>query len=261
MAAPAVAANPRGRFEWHDLLTTDPKAAQRFYTQLVGWGTKAWQGPTPYTVWTTGDKGVGGVMSLPPDAVRGGVGPHWLAHIATPDVDATVKQATSLGARVLVPPTDIPTVGRYAVLADPQGASFAVYTGAGGWPGHEGEAAVHEFSWHELATSDPVAAFEFYQALFGWVKSQAMDMGPDGMYQMFDREGIMLGGFYRAPAQQGSPAWLHYIRVDDVDRAAKQIPAAGGRVTRGPMEVPGGSRIVIGVDPQGAPFALHSKAD
>ena len=89
----------------------------------------------------------------------------------------TVKQAVDLGARVLVPPTDIPTVGRFAVLADPHGAVFAVFTPDVEAPGHEGEAQLREFSWHELATHDYPAAFRFYERLFGWEKSDAMDMG------------------------------------------------------------------------------------
>ncbi len=256
--ATAVDTKVRGRFEWHDLMTTDPAAAQKFYAPLVGWGTMAWQGGAPYTMWMNGDKAVGGVVSLPADAVNRGVAPHWLAYIATPDVDATTRQATSLGATVLVPPADIPTVGRYAVLADPQGATFALFTAATDWPGHDGPALEREFSWRELATSDPEAALKFYQTLFGWVNSQAMDMGPAGKYYIFDRDEVMLGGIYRAPPEQPTPAWLHYIHVESVDQAAKKIPAAGGRVTRPPMDVPGGSRILNAVDPQGAHFALHS---
>lgn len=249
---------PRGRFVWFDLMTPDPSKAVEFYTKVVGWGTTAWEGPTPYTMWTNSSMPIGGVMALPSG---GGSAAHWLAYISTPDTDATVKQAESLGARTLSAPRDIPTVGRFAVLADPQGAAFAVFTPAAQAPGHEGPAEVGEFSWHELATREAPAAFRFYQQLFGWEKTTAMDMGEAGTYQMYGRNGLELGGVYNKPAEMpGPPAWTHYIRVDDIKRAEEATKANGGQVVNGPMEVPGGDWIFMAIDPQGAPFAIHAKA-
>jgi predicted enzyme related to lactoylglutathione lyase len=261
-AATAVTAPPRGRFVWHDLATTDIPGAVSFYTSLVGWGTAPFQGgAAPYTMWSAGDTMLGGLMPLPADAAKSGATPHWLAYVAVPNVDDTAKLASGLGATVMVPPTDIPTVGRFTMLRDPQGASFAAFTALNVWPGHDGQPLVREFSWHELGTADGSAAFAFYQALFGWVKTDSMDMGPDGIYQMFGREGVTLGGVYSVKGDAARhPAWLHYIRVPDVDRAAQAIPGLGGRVVRPPMDVPGGSRILQGIDPQGATFALHSTA-
>ena len=249
--------NPRGRFVWFDLMTTDPAKAIDFYTNLTGWGTTEWEGPTKYTMWTNSSVPLGGVMSLP-NGVSGP--PHWLAYISTPDVDATVKQATGLGAKSLVPPTDIPTVGRYAVLSDPQGAAFAAFTSSSHTPGHDGEPQVGEFSWHELATHDQPAAFRFYEKLFGWEKTSAMDMGPAGVYQMYGRAGVPMGGMFNKPAEMpGPPSWLHYIRVDDVNRAVEATKARGGQIINGPMEVPGGDWIAQGMDPQGGMFAVHAK--
>ncbi len=185
---------------------------------------------------------------------------HWLPYVAVPDVDATVRHATSLGARTYVPPTDI-VVGRFAVLADPQGAIFAIYKSVGETPGHDGNAKVAEFSWHELMTSDPSAAWDFYHALFGWDKRSAMDMGPQGVYQMFGRAGIDLGGIYSPPPDAPMPShWMCYVRVPSVDKAVALIEKLGGRVVHGPMEVPRGSRIAMCIDPQGAAFAVHSVA-
>jgi predicted enzyme related to lactoylglutathione lyase len=247
---------PRGRFVWFDLMTTDPSKAVEFYTKVIGWGTTVWEGPTPYTMWTNSSMPLGGVMKLPENAGP----PHWLAYISTPDTDATVKQAESLGAKVLVQPTDIPTVGRFAVLADPQGAAFAVFTSSSQAPGHEGQAQVGEFSWHELATREAPAALRFYQQLFGWEKTSAVDMGEAGSYQMYGRNGVELGGVYNKPAEMpGPPAWAHYIMVDDINRTAEATKANGGQILHGPVEVPGGDLIFMGVDPQGAAFAVHAK--
>jgi uncharacterized protein len=250
-------AKPRGRFVWYDLMTSDPAAARDFYSKVTGWGTAQWEGPMPYTMWTVNTVPIGGIMQLPPDA---GAPPHWLAYISSPDTDATVKEATDLGAKTRVAPNDIPTVGRFAVMSDPQGAVFAVFTPSGEAPGHDGAPAPGEFSWHELATTEPPAAFRFYEKLFGWNKTTAMDMGEMGTYQMYGRNGIELGGIFPKPPQMpGPPAWLHYIMVEDADRAAEITKASGGTVVNGPMEVPGGDRIFQGIDPQGAMFAAHSR--
>jgi predicted enzyme related to lactoylglutathione lyase len=247
-----------GRFVWYDLMTTDPASAESFYKKVVGWGTAPWEGgETPYTMWMNGETAVGGIMQLPEEAA--GAPPHWLAYIATPDVDATCAQATELGGTLIKEPMDIPEVGRFAVLADPQGAVFAAYSPASAPPGNEGPAQVGEFSWHELATTDHEAAFEFYHALFGWDKTDSMDMGDMGTYQMYGREGMTLGGMFNKPAEMsGPPAWLYYARVDDVHSAAEEVQQHGGTVLNGPMEVPGGDHIVQCLDPQGTAFALHS---
>jgi predicted enzyme related to lactoylglutathione lyase len=211
----------------------------------------------PYTMWTNNGLPLGGVSALESGT---NAPPHWLAYISTPNVDETVKQGVDLGAREIVPATNIPTVGRFAVLADPQGAAFAAFTPESAAPGHEGDAKIGEFSWHELATHDYPAAFRFYERLFGWEKHTVMDMGEAGMYLMYGRNGIMLGGmFNQTPDMQGPPAWLHYVLVDDVNRAVKAVTTNAGQVVAGPMEVPGGNLIAQCIDPQGAKFAVHER--
>src|SRR5260370_16594826 len=102
--------------------------------------------------------------------------PSWLMYVGTPDVDATVRQATGLGARILKAPQDI-AVGRFAVLADPQSAVFALYKPTEGPTGGD-DAALGDFSWHELATTDWNAPWGFYRPLFGCEKRQSIDMEP-----------------------------------------------------------------------------------
>lgn len=251
-----------GRFVWYDLMTTDPEAAKAFYTAVVGWGTTVWNGPAPYTMWTVGDQPIGGTMQLPAEAVAQGARPHWLAYVSTNDVAATVQRAQELGATVMAPPTDIPSVGQYAVLNDPQGVLFAVYKSINAAPPEPpGSPQAGHFSWHELSTMDYEAAFAFYAALFGWEKTTAMDMGPNGVYQMFGPGGgVTFGGMSnKMPENHEPPAWLHYSRVPDINRTVEAIRERGGTVAMGPHEVPGGDWIVIGVDPQGGPFAVVGK--
>ncbi len=253
-------ADYRGRFVWYDLMTTDPDAAEGFYKQVVGWGTAPWEGgEMPYTMWMNGETAVGGLMQLPAEAAAAGAPPHWLAYIATPDVDATCVLAREFGGTVIKEAIDIPEVGRFAVLADPQGAVFAAYSPASEAPGHGGPPQIGEFSWHELATTDHEAAYAFYRELFGWEKTDSMDMGDMGIYQMYGRQGIPLGGMFNKPAEMPGPsAWLYYAKVDDVHAAAERVRERGGQILNGPMEVPGGDHVVQCMDPQGAVFALHS---
>jgi uncharacterized protein len=254
-----AAAIASGRFLWFDLVTTDPTAAISFYTKLVGWETQTWPGEVPYTMWTANGAPLGGVVTHTPDALKAGAPPHWYAHISTLKVDGAVATATKLGGRVLVPAKDIPSVGRYAILRDPQGAVFAAYAPDSPPPERTGQVPIGDFMWQELNTSDAVAGFDFYHAIFGWDHTSQMDMGKDGIYYMYGRNGEALGGMYTLPAAYKRPsAWLHYIRVPDVDRSALQIPKLGGTVTMPAMDVPSGSRILQGTDPQGGAFALVS---
>ena len=252
---------PRGRFVLYELMTSDPTAARSFYSQLTGWSTQEWDGAQmPYTMWMNGETAVGGLMQLPEEAKQQGAPPHWLAYIATPDADATVTVVSDRGGRLLHGPVDIPTVGRVAVLMDPQGAVFAAHTAAGTPPGHDGPWGVGEFSWHELATTDPDAAFGFYSDLFGWAKTEAMDMGPGGTYQMFGRTSDRsMGGIFQKPAEMPGPtAWLVYVSVDNVDARVDTVKQLGGQILNGPMDVPGGDRVAQCMDPQGVAFAIHS---
>ena len=249
----------RGRFVWYELMTSDPAAARSFYTQLVGWGTQDWEGKVTYTMFTNNDQPLAGLMELPEEARQAGAPPHWIGYVSTPDTDKTLEQATGLGAKVLVPATDIPEVGRFAVLQDPQGVTIALLTALEEAPEHEGTPPVGTCSWHELATTDYGAAFGFYNALFGWDKTEAMDMGEAGTYQMYGRGDATLGGMFNKSADMpGPPAWLYYFAVADVNASAGHVKELGGQVLVGPIEVPGGDLIIQAMDPQGAMFALHS---
>jgi len=250
--------SPRGRFVWHDLMTNDPVAAIGFYTKTVGWGTEVWRdGGTPYTMWKTNSGPVGGVMAIPPGSQSSA--PHWLTYICSANIDLTCEQAESLGGKVRTRPTDFPQVGRYAVVEDPQGAVFAPFTPRASAPGHDGPPQLGEFSWHELATTDCLAALKFYSTLFGWESTGQFDTGATGIYHMFGRRGTALGGMYRLPPdQKAAPHWLPYARVEDVKIAAERTSLAGGKVVQPPTEVPGGDWVSIGLDPQGGAFAVHA---
>jgi predicted enzyme related to lactoylglutathione lyase len=116
-----------GAFSWSELLTRDPAAAADFYGKLFGWTFDTMDmGTGPYRVIKVGDVSVGGIMATPPDAPA--MPPAWGGYVTVRDVDATVRDCVALGGKVMVPAMDIPTVGRMAVLQDPQGACINVIT-------------------------------------------------------------------------------------------------------------------------------------
>ena len=240
-------------------MAPNPKAGAAFYEKLIGWSSQPWDKDPSYTFFSMGGQHMAGLMKLPDEAKAMGTPPMWVSYIGTPDVDATAGQAKAAGGQVHKQPRDLPDYGRFAILGDPQGAIFAAFTPKQLPPG-DPKPIVGDFSWHELITTDWQSAWSFYEQLFGWEKMEAMDMGPMGVYQMFGREGHMLGGMFNRPAGNPvSPMWLPYILVPDSPGLVKPIEQLGAKVINGPMEVPGGDWIVQGLDAQGVMFALHSK--
>ena len=249
-----------GRPLWYELMTTDMKAAEAFYRTVVGWKTAPFEGASqPYTMFTRGgDVTVGGVMTRP-DEVK--APPFWSMYVGAPKLEETASRIKQLGGSAHTEVITIPTVGRMQMMMDPQGAAFYIFEPSRGEQRPEGAAELGDTSWHELMTTDATAAMKFYEEVFGWQPSQALDMGPMGKYQMFNRPHGMIGGIMNKPPEMANvpPRWLIYFRVPDVKAAAERIKANGGRVVSGPMEVPGGDWVVTATDPQGATFGLHAR--
>ncbi len=249
--------NP-SKFVWYELMTSDIQAAETFYKQVIGWDAKdAGMAAGPYTIVSVGPALVAGIMAIPPEAAAMGARPGWLGYIGVDDVDAATAQVKAAGGKEFKAPMDIPGVGRFSCVTDPQGAVFMLFKGNGepdqappapGTPGHIG--------WRELHAGDGVSAWDFYASQFGWTKGEAMDLGPMGVYQIFASGAAPVGGMMTKTPETPMPHWLYYMNVDAIDAAIARVSGAGGKVINGPMEVPGGMWIVQCLDPQGAMFAL-----
>ena len=246
-----------GRFVWYEDLAKDQDQAIEFYTDVVGWKTQPFGDGHGYVMWVGEQGPLGGVMKLPEEAEKMGMPSHWMAHVQVENVDTTASQAKKLGGKVLKEPEDIPTVGRFAVIADPQGASLSIFTPSSPMTPHD-PSKNGEFCWNELMTSDHAGAFNFYSQLFGWKVSQDMDMGPIGTYRVFEVGGRQLGGMMTVPkGAPMPPMWIYYVETPNLDAAIARATKKGATVMNGPMEVPGGGRIAQMMDPQKAAFALH----
>lgn len=243
-----------GGFVWYELMTGDVEAASAFYAAVAGWRIEGAGVPgMNYRIAKTGEYRVAGLTGWPEgDETRP---PMWFGYILVEDVDAAAKRLREAGGAVHREPVDLPGVGRFAIVADPQGAGFMLFKGVGDAPPEPAANTPGTIGWHELHTTDWKAAFAFYRELFGWQESVANDMGPFGIYQTFSVAGTWTGGLMNGGGSP-EPHWLYYINVDDVDAAASRITDAGGHVVHGPHQVPGGSWVIMGKDPQGADFAV-----
>ena len=259
-----------GRFVWYELMTPDPEGAKAFYEAVVGWqaadqGSKDLNG-SPYLIIEAGGRGVGGMLRMGEQMREHGARPGWVGYINVEDVDATLQKVERTGGKVLMPRSEIPNVGPFAMIADPGGAAFYVMapTPAEGVepPPPPGRRMAGHVDWHELYTAaGQEQTFAFYAELFGWRTHQQMEMGPMGIYRIFGyRDGEdQWGGMMDKPPHVPVSAWTFYIYLDGIDAAAERVKANGGQLVMGPMEVPDGSFVLQGFDPQGALFALVSK--
>ncbi len=247
--------NPDGDHIWYELLTAAPDAAAEFYAAVVGWTVRdaGMGGGMDYRLFRAPDADIGGLMKMP----EGMPAPLWLGYVGVSDVDATAATVTGLGGAVHLPPTDIPGVGRFAMVADPQGVLFYVMRG-----GSEEKSTAFKpmaeghCGWNELSTSDQAGALDFYGRLFGWEKGDALPMGEMGDYRFIQHGGQMIGAVMNRPKDGPPPMWTYYFRVNGVEEAAARIRERDGRVTFGPAEVPGGDWVINATDPQGAMFGL-----
>jgi predicted enzyme related to lactoylglutathione lyase len=243
------------QFGWYELLTTDT-SVESFYKQAIGWGAQPAPDGMPYTLFTADDVPVAGMMEMPEPLRAQSIPPFWLGYVTVANLDEAVERATKLGASVMKAPMEVPGVGRFAAIVDPQGAAISMIEWTNPTGSEAPPMAIGHVGWHELATTDWQAAFDFYAAMFGWQKAEAMDMGPMGTYQMFSLGDRTLGGMMNRPPQMPVSAWGFYVSVDDIDAAHNRVVSGGGTVLQGPMEVPGGIWILQFRDPKGAFFAI-----
>ncbi|HEX7849727.1 MAG TPA: VOC family protein [Sphingomonas sp.] len=249
--------NPAGTPIWYELNTADPDAAKKFYDHVIGWTVEA-EPMSPEMdyrgIGTADGAMVGGVMRLTNDMVSNGARPTWLFYIAVDDVDASVATVKANGGAVHLPPWDIPDVGRISMVSDPQGIPFYVMRGVSDQSSTAWDRmGMGKCNWNELLTPDQQAGNRFYADTFGWSYPDKMAMGEMGDYVFIDAGGQTIGATMKVQAHD-QPGWRFYFRTPDIEATAAKVTEAGGKVIAGPMDVPGGDRIIVASDPEGVVF-------
>jgi uncharacterized protein len=252
-----------GTFSWPELSTTDQTGAVAFYRALFGWDLNEQpMGPGDiYSMFQMRGKAVGAAYTMRPEEKQGGAPPHWNSYVTVANVDEAAKKAASLGAKVLAPPFDVMDAGRMAVIQDPTGAVFQIWTAKRSI----GAQILNEpgaLCWTELSTRDTTAAEAFYTGLFGWgVKHSAP--GAPMEYTEFSVNGTP--GIGMMPMVEQMPKevpsyWMPYFQVAHADASAAKVKALGGHVMVPPQDIPNTGRFAIVSDPQGAMFAVFEFA-
>ena len=241
-----------GTFCSVDLAAADTEKGKAFYTGLFGWDAgdvyREW---TPFSL---DGKLVAGLFSQPDEQREAGVPPNWVSYVSVTDAESLAARAVERGGSVIAPPSDIGEGGRMGVLADPQGAVFAIWQPIG----HAGAEVVNvpgALTWNQLNTSDPGTAISFYSDLFGWTTEQVA--GGDAPYWTFrNSENWMNGGVMALPpGMPAPPHWLPYFASGGLEGHLARVKELGGTPLTPIMPLPTGN-IFVAQDSQGAAFGL-----
>lgn len=243
---------------WAELGTTDTSGAGAFYGELFGWRVDADPNPEAggYTMLMLEGDPVAAMSPL----YQEGQPVAWTFSVAVTDADATARSASAAGGSVLQEPMDVFDYGRFAVLADPEGAVFTLWQPRA-FRGAARMAEPGSLCWVELATRDAGAAKTFYTEVFGW-RSTAGDVPGTPPYIQVGLGEEPFGGIYPVqgtPMEGAPPHWTLYFGVDDVDAAVEKAVRLGGTSAYPPMDIPGTGRVAGLADPQGATFAVYAR--
>nr|WP_257461562.1 VOC family protein [Archangium lipolyticum] len=235
--------------------TPDIAKSKAFYEAVVGWKIAPVQaGSIQYTMIHVGGRGMGGMAPLA-DVQMQGVPPFWMAYVSVLDVDAAAAAARSAGGKVLLGPVDMPPVGRFAVLVDPQGAAVMAYKASQGDPPEVELPGPGMMGWTELYTTDVAGAAAFYEKVFGWKLRPFM--GNPNM-PVFYRGERVAGGLMKAPEGM-PPNWLNHVVVADLAEARTKAVQLGGRVLVEELAMPGLGRFSVLLDNVGAGISLFQR--
>jgi len=240
-----------GKFVWFELISSDAKRAQAFYTEVLGWKIRPFpMGDASYDMIFTGDAldtMIGGFGRAP----RKGERSRWVSNVSVEDVDAAAAAVTANGGTLLDPPGDLPGIARAARITDPQGAELWLFKRTIGDTPDKPTVPEGAFFWNELHTPDPAAALAFYGKVVGY-SHREMSSDPNHSYYALSRDGVA-----RAGVVAGTPPhWLPYVHVADPDAVVARAKRLGGTIATGATDIPGIGRFAVLVDPTGATFAV-----
>lgn len=252
----------QGGFIWYELLTPSTSDSAGFYPTVVGWTVDDMRiADVIYQIFKAGDRSIAAIIDTSADAAVIDAPVGWIGYVGVDNVDAIIDRMVGLGATVRQAPVDVAEIGRFAIVADPQGADIGLFSPD---PGNTGsspstESGVGHVGWHELYTDDPERALAFYADVFGWRQDHVFDMGPAGAYHVFSAGGRAVGGIMRKPDVVSRHLWCPFFRVSDITGTEAHVMSEAGRILDGLREVPGGDWTVKCADSHGTVFALTGR--
>ena len=248
-----------GEFCWTDLGAKDVAGAKKFYQGLFGWKSVDFPmgpGDEKYSMMRIGGKDVCAIYPIPAQQKKAKTPPFWLPYIAVTSVDAAAEKAKAAGGKIHMKPMDVMDQGRVAIIADPTGGGVALWQARA----HRGAALTDKpgtVTWHDLNTSKPAAAGNFYTKVFGW---KLVDQDFDGnKYHLLTLKGEGVCGIWPEPSKKLPPSWITHWKVVDCAKTVAKAKRLGGKVVMGPIGVAGMGHFAIVKDPQGAAFGVIGK--
>jgi predicted enzyme related to lactoylglutathione lyase len=262
LTQPASGEHHVGKVVWADLLTPDVEGAKRFYGALFGWTFRDVPGDPNYSLALLNGEPLAGLFQK---ALLAGQPrqPAWLTFLAVRDVDAAQAAAVRLGGEVLSKSRNYPQRGRQAILADPDGAEFAVLAAQGGDPS-DYLAEPGEWIWSSLLVKDLKVETAFYIGLFGYdIYDLASEGEGDAQHYILSGDNYARAGLNALPtdSKRRRAHWLNFVRVTDAVDTAKKAVDMGGRVLVEPRIDRHGGRLAVLADPSGAPFGVMEWSD
>jgi predicted enzyme related to lactoylglutathione lyase len=245
-----------GKFVWFDYVAPDTAKAAGFYGELFNWKTREipFGGGVNYTMLSVGDDGIGGILKTPPGAPEMG---HWLGHLSVEDIDASVKQITSLGGKVLRAPAKQGEFGTMAIVADPLEGAFVLWQPTKPQSNGDFKGEPNYWVWNELYTQEPEKSVEFYSKIGGYTEDKMMMK--EGAYHILNRDGKGRAGVMKPPMPMPQ-AWMPYVQVAHVDQTIAKATQLGANVHVAGEDIPGIGRIGIFSDPQGGMLGVLQPA-
>ncbi len=260
------AAKWAGRFVWRDLMSTDVETSKGFYSELFGWTFESVpMGEYTYTAISVGgntaaaESMIGGLMPFEVPESMGPFPSHWMSYLTVADVDASCARTAELGGKVCVPAFDLPTVGRTAVVEDPNGAVFHLFTSnTPGASATDGPPPLGHFCWTQLLCRDTAAVAPFYSGLVGWEVGTSEYTYEGALTCKRPGDEWPLCSILGKPAEapEDRDQWLPYVNVESCAESTARAEQLGATLTLGVTDLHGMGIFSVLTDPAGAQIAL-----
>ncbi|UYV16673.1 VOC family protein [Porphyrobacter sp. ULC335] len=249
-----------GDFNWYELMTPNPDAAQGFYSRVLGWSFGQSEAMGRDYRMIHADAGpVGGVLTLDAGMQQGGTAPGWVGYVVVNDIGVAQSVVRDAGGQIMMDGFEVAGVGSCALAVDPEGVPFYCIEDRSGHVSNafaRNAPIIGSCAWNELSAGDPDRQIAFYTGLLGWRQEGEMPMGELGAYRFLQHGDYAVGAVM--PRSDAFPftGWVFYFRVADIDAGAEAVRAGGGSLVLEPSEIPGGEYALVARDPQGALFGL-----